>query len=59
MFAVLCLITFLFFRSGPKLVTFLGENLIGVISRLMGLILASIGTHMVILGVKGAASSAH
>lgn len=53
-FLLLCLLTFLLFISGQKLVDFLGENVIQVISRLMGLILSVIGTEMIISGIKGA-----
>ena len=53
-FALLCIITFIFFVSGERLVHLLGDNGLGVITRLMGLILAVIGTQMVITGVTGA-----
>jgi len=53
-FAVLCLITYGFFVSGERLVTFLGPNGLGVITRIMGLILAVIGMQMLIDGLKGA-----
>jgi len=51
---VLCLITYGFFISGQRLVTFLGENGLGVITRIMGLILAVIGVHMLVDGIAGA-----
>ena len=51
-FGVLCFITYIFFIFGEKLVKFLGEGAIKVITRLMGLILAVIGTQMVIEGIK-------
>lgn len=54
MFAVLCGITYLFFIFGEKLVTYLGASAMGVITRMMGLILASIGIQMVIEGLHGA-----
>lgn len=54
MFAILCGITYLFFIFGEKLVTYLGASAMGVITRMMGLILASIGTQMVIEGINGA-----
>jgi len=50
-FALLCLITYGFFLSGERLVELLGKNGLTVITRLMGLILATIGVQMVILGV--------
>ena len=53
-FAVLCLITYGFFIFGQRLVAFLGENGLGVITRIMGLILAVIGMQMLIDGVAGA-----
>jgi multiple antibiotic resistance protein len=53
-FAVLCIITYAFFVSGQKLVEYIGEGAIQVITRMMGLILAVIGIQMVIEGVYGA-----
>ncbi len=53
-FAVLCLITYVFFIFGEKFVTFIGVGALGVITRMMGLILAVIGTQMVIEGLHGA-----
>ena len=53
-FAVLCIITYAFFVSGQKLVEYIGEGAIKVITRMMGLILAVIGIQMVIEGVYGA-----
>ena len=58
-FALLCIITFIFFVSGERLVHLLGDNGLGVITRLMGLILAVIGTQMVITGIAGAIKLAH
>ena len=52
-FAVLCMITYLLFIFGHRLVKFIGKNGIKVVTRLMGLILAVIGTQMVILGIHG------
>ncbi len=54
MFAVLCVITYVFFVFGEKFVTFIGDSALGAITRMMGLILAVIGTQMVIEGLKGA-----
>ena len=54
MFAALCVITYIFFVSGEKLVRFIGENALQVITRMMGLILAVIGTQMAIEGIQGA-----
>ena len=53
-FLVLCILTYLLFISGQKLVNFLGENVIQVISRLMGLILSVIGMEMIFSGIKTA-----
>ena len=58
-FAVLCVITYIFFISGQRLVTKLGDNGLSVITRLMGLILAVIGTQMVITGIGGAIRLTH
>lgn len=51
--AIVCLLNFVAFDSAQKLVRWLGQNVIGVVSRLMGLILAVIGVQMVIDGVRG------
>jgi multiple antibiotic resistance protein len=53
-FTVLCLITYGFFIFGQRLVVLLGESGLGVITRIMGLILAVIGVQMLIDGVAGA-----
>ncbi|HUV87811.1 MAG TPA: MarC family protein [bacterium] len=53
-FGVMCLVTYLFFVYGREFIEFLGAGVVKIISRLMGLILAVIGTEMVILGVQGA-----
>jgi multiple antibiotic resistance protein len=53
-FGVMCLVTYLFFVYGRKFIEFLGAGVVKIITRLMGLILAVIGTEMVILGVGGA-----
>ena len=53
-FGVMCLVTYLFFVYGREFIEFLGAGAVKIISRLMGLILAVIGTEMVILGVRGA-----
>ena len=58
-FAVLCVITYIFFISGQRLVRKLGDNGLSVITRLMGLILAVIGTQMVITGIGGAIKLTH
>lgn len=53
-FAVLCVITYVFFVFGEKFVTYIGSSALGAITRMMGLILAVIGTQMVIAGAQGA-----
>ena len=53
-FAVLCVITYFFFIFGRRLVRYLGASALGVITRMMGLILASIGTQMVVDGAREA-----
>ncbi len=58
MFAVLCVITYVLFLFGEKFVTYVGASALGVITRMMGLLLAVIGTQMVIEGVQGALSFA-
>ena len=52
--AIMCALTCFMFLSGEQFVRFIGESAIKVISRMMGLILAVIGTQMVIIGVQGA-----
>jgi multiple antibiotic resistance protein len=52
-FTLLCIITYFFFVFGEKFVKFIGVGALGVITRMMGLVLAVIGTQMVIEGVKG------
>jgi multiple antibiotic resistance protein len=53
-FFVLCVISYLFFVSGERIVRYIGDNGIKVLTRLMGLILAVIGMQMLINGVGGA-----
>lgn len=53
-FALLCLLTFVLFVAGEKFIHFLGRGVIGVITRIMGLILSVIATQMVIAGIHGA-----
>lgn len=54
MFGVLCAVTYVLFVSGERFVTYIGSSALGVITRMMGLILAVIGTQMVIKGLQGA-----
>jgi len=53
-FAVMCAISYAFFIGGEKLVGYIGENAVGVVTRMMGLILSVIGVQMFIEGVRGA-----
>jgi multiple antibiotic resistance protein len=53
-FALLCLLTYAFFLAGERIITFIGKSGINVVTRMMGLILAVIGTQMIIEGVHGA-----
>ena len=48
------MITYLFFISGERFVRYIGSNGINVITQVMGLILAVIGTQIVIDGITGA-----
>lgn len=53
-FSMLCVITFAAFRSGDRLMRVMGRNGMDVVTRLMGLILAVVGTQMLIQGIHGA-----
>ncbi len=57
MFGVLCLITFLAFIYSEKIMGVLGKSGLDIVTRLMGLILAVIGTQMLIEGVLGVVGS--
>lgn len=52
MFAILCLITLVTFSFSQKIMRALGKSGLDIVTRLMGLILAIIGTQMLIDGVK-------
>ncbi|MHC4772807.1 MAG: MarC family protein [Planctomycetota bacterium] len=52
-FAFMCFWTYLMFVSGEKIVRYLGKNAVTMIGRIMGLILATLGVHMVTLGIYG------
>ena len=54
MFALLCLITFFFFKYSEKTVELLGQRGLTIVTRLMGLILAVIGMQMLLHGIGGA-----
>ncbi len=51
-FAIMCFLTYLSFRLSDIIVEKIGKNVIGVLEKIMGLIIAIIGTNMVIEGVK-------
>ncbi len=51
-FALMISLTYLAFKFSEQIVKRLGHNLINVIGEIMGLILAIMGTDMVIIGVK-------
>ena len=53
-FSVLCVITYLLFIFSERFITFIGAGALSIITRMMGLILAVIGTQMVIEGLQGA-----
>jgi len=57
-FALLCLISYGFFVSGERLVGFLGQGGLNVVTRIMGLILSVIGIQMLIGGIGGAVAQA-
>ena len=48
-FALLCVITYLLLRSAKQIAGFLGENLMKIITKMMGLLLFSIGIQMIIV----------
>ncbi len=56
-FAVVCVITFFCFIGGQVITRVLGKNFIMVISRIMGLILAVVGTQMLIEGIRAAVAA--
>ena len=51
-FALLCVITYLLLRSAKQIAGFLGENLMKIITQMMGLLLFSIGIQMIIVSVQ-------
>ncbi len=51
-FGVITFLTYLCFKYGTEIVDKLGHHLIGVIGKLMGLIIAIIGTGMITAGIK-------
>ena len=53
-FAIMCILTHIAFELGDQIVKRLGKNIIVVIGKIMGLIIAIIGTNMIISGIKAA-----
>lgn len=53
-FAILCIITFVAFIFGNRILNFLGKSGLQIVTKLMGLILAIIGIQMLIEGIYGA-----
>lgn len=53
-FGFLCLITYYVFKYSEMIVQKIGNNVIAVIGKIMGLIIAIIGANMIIEGIKGA-----
>ena len=51
-FALLCVITYLLLISAKQIAGFLGENLMKIITKMMGLLLFSIGIQMIIVSVQ-------
>ncbi|QZT38305.1 MarC family protein [Halosquirtibacter xylanolyticus] len=51
-FGVMCFISYLCFSGANKIVAYLGSNMIAVLGKIMGLILAVMGVGMVVEGVK-------
>ncbi|MEZ7594067.1 MarC family protein [Streptococcus sp. 27098_8_76] len=51
-FALLCVITYLLLRSAKQIAGFLGENLMKIITKMMGLLLFTIGIQMIIVSVQ-------
>lgn len=56
-FALLCLITLVSFIFSSNIISVIGKSGISIVTRLMGLILAVIGTQMIIEGVTKVASA--
>jgi len=58
-FAVLCLITFACFIYSSNILSIIGKSGLSIVTRLMGLILAVIGTQMIIVGLMTLISKAN
>ena len=55
-FALLCLITFICFIFSSNILSFIGKSGVHIVTRLMGLILAVIGTQILIIGITNLVS---
>ncbi len=53
-FAILCIITYFCFIFSTKIIAFIGESGLMIVTRLMGLILAVIGVQMFLVGINAA-----
>lgn len=53
-FFLLCVITYFLFINGQRIVRFVGDEALRVVTRMMGLLLAVMGTQMVIHGIYSA-----
>ena len=51
-FAILCVITYLLLRSAKQIAGFFGKKLMKIITKMMGLLLFSIGIQMIIVSVQ-------
>ncbi len=51
-FAIMCALTYLFFSLSDFIIKKIGTNVISVIGKIMGLIIAIIGMNMIIEGIK-------
>ncbi len=51
-FGILCLLTYFVFKYSEIIVQKLGDNIIAVVGKIMGLIIAIIGTSMITEGIK-------
>lgn len=51
-FVLLCVITYLLLRSAKQIAGFFGKNLMKIITKMMGLLLFSIGIQMIIVSVQ-------
>ncbi|CAL1518247.1 MarC family protein [Chitinophaga sp. MM2321] len=52
LYAIICYITYLLFIAGERIVKVIGNNVMMVITKMMGLILAVIGVQMLALGLQ-------